>query len=401
MGGREQYGFPVLDCDGHITEPLVIWEEYLEKEYRDQAKEHFSIQNTPEGAIWIVEEFMGPRTGAAYGGPQTSIGGIVVRAGAYRPGRTVEEIGKTPTDGQMWGPEGGYMAPGGFDSSERIKDMDIEGIDKAVIIPTFFAMVPGVHDAKLAAALCRAYNDWAWDYCKPYPDRLYPLAMVPVQDIGLAAAEFDRVAKKGFTIAAARPNPMAGHQLHESYWFPLWEKLQDAQVPLVFHPFPSSELVGGNRYCAEMGIGALGETLSFTLDNIVTVSGLIFHGVLDRFPKMNLAFIESSCTWVTGILDRLDKRFYLMRWAWPNLKTLPSEVFQRQIFISFEAAERGAAAISPLIQDNLIWASDYPHHDSDPPSMAVEKMNKAGLAKDIQTKVMGQNASRLFHIPLN
>jgi predicted TIM-barrel fold metal-dependent hydrolase len=401
MGGKEKFGFPVFDCDGHITEPLSIWSDYLEPRYREQAKEHFAIINTPEGSLWIVEEFMGPKAQAAYGGPQRLRAGGGVRAGAYRPGRTVQDIAQIPTEGMKWGPEYGYMTPGGFDPHERIKDMELDGIDKACIIPTFFAMAPGIKDPQLAAALCTAYNDWALDYCKPYPERLYPLCMLPVQDLELATAEFARVAKRGCKIAAARPNPMAGHQLHDPYWEPVWASLQEANIPLVFHPFPTSELEGGNRFCQTSGIAGLGETLSFTLDNIVTVSGLMFHGVLDRYPRLKMAFIESSCTWITGVLDRLDKRFYLSRGNWPGLKTLPSEIFRRQLFISFEAAERAAPAMANLMQDNLIWASDYPHHDADPPGPAVERMRQLGIPTEIQAKVMGQNAARFFGIPLS
>ncbi len=408
MGGREKFGYPVLDCDGHITEPLAIWTEYLEPKYREAAQEHFAIQNTPDGAMWTVEEFQGPRNPemAAYTQRlgRRAIGGMVCRGGAYIYGRSVADIAALSTEGEMWGPESGFMNPGGFDPHARIKEMDEMGVDKAIIIPTFFAMAPGVKDPELAVALCRAYNDWVYDYCKPYPDRLDPLAMLPVQDFDAAVAEWERIAKKGFHIICARPNPMAGHPIFDPHWFPLWDRCQEGGVPLVFHPFPTTELEGGTRFCNTMGVPDLGETLSFTFDNIITVSGLIMHGVLDRYPNLKLALLESSCSWMPGILDRLDKRFYLFRKEMremAGLKSLSTEIFKRQIYISFESAERAAAPLSPMLQDNLIWASDIPHHDADPPEGAVEQMNQLGISKDIQAKVMGQNSARLFGIPLN
>lgn len=404
-----KFGFPVFDCDGHITEPLAIWNEYLDPKYRAAAREHFTIENTPQGAHWVVEEFFGPPgSGGAYLPAQQQVPGLPAgvfgtfcRAGAYRPGRTVKKISEIPTAGLMWGPDGDYMNPGGFDPHARIKDMDLEGIDKAAIIPTFFAMAPGIRDPQLANALCRAYNDWAWDYCRPYPDRLYPLAMAPVQDIALAKTELKRCAKKGFRIAAARPNPMAGHLLHEPYFFPLWEVLNEARIPVVFHPFPSPELEGGHEFLAKMGAGGLMETLSFTLDNMVTLANLMFHGILDKYRNVRLAFIESSCTWVFGVLDRLDKRYYLWRDQFPGLKSMPTELFQRQCFISFEAAERAVPFVTKLAPDNILWASDYPHHDADPPGPAVDWMCTQGLSPELQAKVMGGNASRFFGIPLN
>lgn len=399
----EKFGFPVIDCDGHITEPLQVWTEYLDPAYRQAAAEHFCIQNTPDGAIWVVEEFMSPnaqQVALSYGERQ-AIAGTVTRAGAYFPGISLEEIGAKPLAGRMWGPSD-VMNPGGFDGNARLKDLDLLGVDRTVIIPTFFAMVPGVKDPALAAALCRAYNDWVWDYCSADRDRLHPLAMLPVQDMELAKAELDRVVARGFHILGARPNPMAGHRLDEERWFPFWEALQETGFALIFHPFPTGELEGGTRWCAEAGIPELGETLAFTMDNIVTLGSLMFHGVLDRFPRMKLAFLESSCTWVPGILDRLDKRFYLLRRMTGEqpIQTLPSEIFARQCYISFEAAEHAAPALVELYPDNLIWASDYPHHDADPPEPAVRRMQEHHIPLDIEKKVMGANAARLFGIPL-
>jgi predicted TIM-barrel fold metal-dependent hydrolase len=407
MRGKELYGFPVFDCDGHITEPLAIWDTYLEEKYREPAKEHFAIVDIPPcGEVWVVEESFGPKSptwqkAVAEGRkPQ----GVVARAGAYRPGRTPEGIALIDTSHlKRWAPDEGYMAPGGFDPHERIKDMDLEGIDKACIIPTFFAMAPAIKDPELAAALCKAYNDWALDFSQPYPDRFYPLCMLPVQDIELAAAEFQRVAGRGCKIACARPNPMAGHLVHEPYWYPAWELLQEANVPLLFHPLPTPDLAGGTGFINSMGLAGLADTFAFTLDNMVTMLGLIFHGVLDRYPRLKMAFIESSCSWVAGILDRADKRIHLFRSSWPNLKSLPSEIFKRQLFISFESAETAVPALAPLplFQNNLIWASDYPHHDADPPAMAIKRMQAQGVPVDIQAKIMGTNAARYFGIPLD
>ena len=79
--------------------------------------------------------------------------------------------------------------PGGFDPHERIPDMDADGIDAAFLYPSLGLFSGAIHDPKLAAATCRAYNRWLADYCKPYPDRLFGVAMLPMQDVDLAIAE--------------------------------------------------------------------------------------------------------------------------------------------------------------------------------------------------------------------
>src|SRR5207237_560739 len=74
-----------------------------------------------------------------------------------------------------------------------------------------------IQDPPLAAAVCRAYNRWLADYCKPYPDRLFGVAMLPMQSIDLAIEEM-RFAKKqlGMRGGFLRPNPYNGRLLHRS-----------------------------------------------------------------------------------------------------------------------------------------------------------------------------------------
>ncbi len=78
---------------------------------------------------------------------------------------------------------------GGFDPHARIPDMDLDGIDAVFLYPTMGLFVGAVNDPPLAAALCRAYNRWLADYCKPYPDRLFGVAMLPLQSLELSIEE--------------------------------------------------------------------------------------------------------------------------------------------------------------------------------------------------------------------
>src|SRR5437899_10374298 len=78
---------------------------------------------------------------------------------------------------------------GGFDPHARIPDMDLDGIDAAFLYPSLGLFVGGVQDPGLAAAICRAYNRWLADYCKTYPDRLFCVAMPPLQSVDAAIDE--------------------------------------------------------------------------------------------------------------------------------------------------------------------------------------------------------------------
>src|SRR5207244_4336761 len=78
---------------------------------------------------------------------------------------------------------------GGFDPHARIPDMDLDGIDAAFLYPSVGLFAGAVTEPGLAAAMCRAYNRWLADYCQPYTDRLFGVAMLPMPSIPLAIEE--------------------------------------------------------------------------------------------------------------------------------------------------------------------------------------------------------------------
>ena len=96
--------------------------------------------------------------------------------------------------------------PGGFDPHKRIPDMDADGIDAAFLYPSLGLFAGAIHDPELAAAVCRAYNRWLADYCRPYPDRLFGVAMLPLQSVELAVDEI-KFAKENSACAAALSGP--------------------------------------------------------------------------------------------------------------------------------------------------------------------------------------------------
>src|SRR5438093_1628514 len=100
--------------------------------------------------------------------------------------------------------------------------MDHDGIDAAFLYPRIGLFAGAVTQPGLAAAMCRAYNRWLADYCQPYPDRLFGIAMLPMQSVELAIAEmrFERQ-NLGMKGGILRTNPnngrIANHADYEPY----------------------------------------------------------------------------------------------------------------------------------------------------------------------------------------
>ena len=110
--------------------------------------------------------------------------------------------------------------------------MDIEGIDVAVMYGTRGRQILCHDDLKpdYAAALARAYNNWAYDYCKDDPQRLKFAAQIAMHDVGMAVEEARRCVKElGAVAVIGTPNPVNGQHLHDEACEPLWNELEAAR----------------------------------------------------------------------------------------------------------------------------------------------------------------------------
>ncbi|HKA54110.1 MAG TPA: amidohydrolase, partial [Candidatus Binatia bacterium] len=151
----------IIDADGHILEPRSVWEEYTEPAYRDRV---IQIVRDTDGIdkMKINGEIRGDRNMAI--------------AAACTPGGLSDPY-KART--MSWD----EITPGGYDPHVRVKDMDLEGIEVAFFYPSLWLIYGDLDDPKLAAAACRAYNNWVADFCKPYPHRFFGVAPLPLQDV--------------------------------------------------------------------------------------------------------------------------------------------------------------------------------------------------------------------------
>jgi predicted TIM-barrel fold metal-dependent hydrolase len=374
---------PVIDADGHVLEPRDVWQRYLEPELRDRA---IRIERDAEGVEVLLVD----------GQPHLALRG---RLGAL--GGIGMDSADLMTVGQRSYEDG--CPPGGYDPAARLRVMDDEQIDSALLYPTIGISWEGlVRDAKIATAYARAYNRWIVDFCSHDRRRLVPIAHICLLDPPGAVEEVRRARRDGCAGVYLSPDPPArgGRQFDDDELIPFWETVQDLDMPIAFHVVARQ----GGLLLPWLGgkTDHVGQTVfSFTflaLDVMAAFTSMLTRGIFERYPRLRCAVLEAGSNWITAWLDRMDHKFEIMR-SFSPMKLLPSEYFKRQCVISAEPDESiTAQIIEHLGAEYVIWASDYPHLDASFNVVGQLRQRIARLPADAQRKVLGENAQRFYKL---
>jgi uncharacterized protein len=367
--------YNVVDADGHILEPLNLWTDYIDPQYRDRAP-RLVTNNHGRQQLQVDSALLGSaeRGLGAIGAIGARDGHVIADGFEYSQGRA-----------------------GGFDPHKRIPDMDMDGIDAAFLYPSIGLFVGGIQDPGLAGATCRAYNRWLADYCKPYPDRLFGVAMLPMQDVNQAIKEMTFARKElGFRAGFLRPNPYNNRLIHDPAYEPFWNAAEELDFAIGFHEgaSPGMPQVGVDRF---NGRGAQ-HIISHTMEMMLAALSMIWGGVCERHPKLRVGFLESGGGWIAPWLDRMDRHFDDQGFNDSGLKTRPSEIFQKQCWISFEPVEGSLKVLADYVGPNkIMWATDYPHPDGffpGAPKMIAKQLE--GLSAETKQGVMAGGAMGFY-----
>ena len=134
------------------------------------------------------------------------------------------------------------------------------------------------------------------------------------------------------------------------------------------------------------------------IDQMLTLSNLVYGGVLERHPGLKVAVLESGGGWIAHWMDRLNEFEDSYWWAAAPMTLDAEHYFKRQCWISFDPGERTPAALGPIAgYDRFIWASDFPHNDAKYPGVVDELRERNGdLPDDARQRVL--RAQRARHV---
>lgn len=251
-------------------------------------------------------------------------------------------------------------------------------------------------EADFAAALARAYNDWLNDFCAADRRKLVGAGMIAPFDIASAIKEAERCVKKlGFRAIFLRANVVNGRNWHDPYYEPLWSALEELDVALGFHEANGSAArqVGDNFAHDFM----LRHTYAHPVEQMLAMGAFCAGGILDRHPKLRVAFLEGNCGWLPFLLWRLDEHFeqYGDQWA-PALKHPPSYYFKRQCYASVECDEEPVKyTIDAIGNERLVFSTDFPHVDTKYPH-AVDRFLELPISEDDKRKILWDNCAAYY-----
>ncbi|MFN0026706.1 MAG: amidohydrolase family protein [Acidimicrobiales bacterium] len=350
----------VWDADAHICEPPSVWQEYADPAFRDLVVQ---VRRHPDGRESLVCGGVDTGTNAA----------PACIPGAYSKANT------------SWD----EILPGSYDPGERLKVMDQEGLDKALFFPSLWLLSGDVADGAAAAASARAYNRWMADFVSVDRNRLYGMAVCPLQDVDLAVAEIEAVAEAGLSGITFRPERYNGLELYSEEMDKVWSAAEYANLSVGIHGSFGSKMssFARTRYSNQFYV----HMVCHPFEQMASVMEIVASGILDRHPHLRVGFFESGLGWLPYWLDRLDDHKASMGHLVPSLKRHPTEIWSEQCFVTMEAGE--AEALGQLAEMGLahtvVWGSDYPHYDCTFPGALAEldesltRVNRSGLRQAV------------------
>jgi len=248
-------------------------------------------------------------------------------------------------------------------------------------------------DPGLQADCFRVYNDWLAEFVSYDPKHMAGLPMISLYDPKAGACELERCAKMGLKGAMIWCSPPEGQPYSSDIYDPFWAAAQELKMPVSLHAITGmgmeSQYNWGERYMRAT-------VLSHEVEKSFSV--LIFSGVLDRFPGLQIVSAENNIGWLPYYLQRMDRAFERQRIsAGFTNKLKPSEYFQRQMWATYIDDYVGVANRHFIGVDKLMWSSDYPHQASTwPHSQDVVARDFKDASPEDRFKITRANAARLY-----
>jgi len=385
-------GYRVFDADTHIIEPVEPIEEYLPAAARARLVALGPALKRAPAKAGMSRYVVGKRPAL-----DRRLGSTERVEPPSAVARGLKD-GGTPWDVRWKGPPFPSDRVS-FDPHARVRDMDIEGVDVNMVLPSgVIAAFCALDDVGLELAMYEAYHRFLKDYCGPYPDRLTSVIQVSGRDVAASVAEVRRCGKEAWPVGIF-PICAPDMSLDDPAWEPLWAVAQEYDLTVIIHTFTMSPPYPPGVWDTWNNV-FLQRSASHVWNAQRNMAALIGAGILDRYPELRLTSLECGHGWLPSWAARLDELSAMCQHAVPALKQRPSEYVRGpQYFQSIQIYEGELSlrhAIEALGEDTLMFATDYPHSESWFPKSVEAVLDWASIGETAKRKLFWDNAVRCY-----
>jgi uncharacterized protein len=281
----------------------------------------------------------------------------------------------------------------------RLADMDLEGIDEVICFPGGAGEEWAGLDRDFAIALCRTLNDARAGFMRHDPKRLKSVAKLPMIDADAAAAELRRCVKEHGFVGMVTPQHVRERNLDHPSFDVVWETAQALDVTVCVH--------GGGQAIDQVPIGVDRwktrlEMHAFThpVGQMMATMAFTVGGILHRYPKLRVGFMEANVGWLPFWLDRLDEHWELTPEQAPIIDRKPSEYFlSGRCFIGCDPDEPEIPHVVDRLGEGVVcYASDYYHWDCAFPDTVKIVAERGDLSSSAKKKIFEDNPRRLYKL---
>ncbi len=281
----------------------------------------------------------------------------------------------------------GPLKPAFTDLDVRLKEMNRQRVDVHALSLTRPMLYWA--DGPLGLKLAQATNDAMAEAHQAFPDRFVGLALLPLQDTRLALEELERASRLPGIRGVYLGTNINGRDLSDPDFLPVFERIEELRLPVFLHPI---NVMGGERLKPYFLYNLLG----FPFDTAVAAAHLIFGGVLDRFPRLNVNLVHAGGA-LPYLVGRMNRGFKVSEKC-KEIKHKPSSYLRR---FTYDTISHDPDALLYLIRlvgaDRVMLGSDYCFDIGyDRPVEVVTRL--ASLSRADQAKILGSNAARLLKL---
>ena len=246
-------------------------------------------------------------------------------------------------------------------------------------------------DGATASRLSAAFNDAASAAHVAHPDRFVVCAMLPMQDQARALAELERAAKLPGVKGVYMGTNIGGRELSDPEFFPVFERATALRLPVLLHPL---RVVGAER----LQPFYLGNFLGNPFDTAIAAAHLVFGGVLDRLPKLEVCLPHAG-----GAMPYLHGRLRHGQGVRPETKGRAKKPFSAYLRrFSYDIISHDAGALRYLVDtvgaDRVMLGTDFCFDMGYERPLAIIQAKATALNRKDQDRVVRGNAARMLRL---